>query len=84
MAVDLFPVCAPGMVTPDKPLACPADLAHHTLLHEESWDWKDGPVPGWEMWLKAIGETNSFWKRKKIASIKYISLLRNNNKPKRD
>ena len=57
MDVDLFPVCSPDMVTPQKPLNCPADLAHHTLLHDESWSWRDGPVPGWEMWLKAIGET---------------------------
>ncbi len=57
MAVDLFPVCAPGLVTPARPLGCPADLVNHTLLHDDSWDWKDGPVPGWEMWLKAIGES---------------------------
>lgn len=57
MDVDLFPVCSPGLVTALKPLACPADLAHHTLLHDESWGRQEGPVPGWEMWLKAIGET---------------------------
>ena len=57
MDVDLFPVCSPDLITPARPLACPADLAHHTLLHDESWNWNQGPVPGWEMWLKAIGES---------------------------
>jgi LysR family glycine cleavage system transcriptional activator len=57
MTLELFPVCSPDLPTKDKPLTCPADLVHHTLLHDESWNWREGPEPGWEMWLKALGES---------------------------
>jgi len=55
--VDLFPVCAPHLATPEKPLDRPTDLAHHTLLHDDSWAPAPGPAPGWDMWLKALGVT---------------------------
>jgi len=43
-----FPVCSPALLL-DKPLAKPADLRHHTLLHARS-------VPeGWREWLAAAG-----------------------------
>src|SRR5579872_3718800 len=33
MADELFPVCSPSLLKGDKPLRCPEDLAHRTLLH---------------------------------------------------
>src|SRR5215475_2878240 len=33
MADELFPVCSPSLLRGEKPLRCPEDLAHHTLLH---------------------------------------------------
>lgn len=36
----LVPVCAPALLSGAAPLTCPADLAHHTLLHDISRrDW---------------------------------------------
>src|SRR6202161_470247 len=32
-ADELFPVCSPALLTGDKPLRSPGDLAHKTLLH---------------------------------------------------
>lgn len=50
-----FPVCAPGLTEDGRhPLREPADLAHHTLLHEES----DNSIPAtinWAQWLAAAG-----------------------------
>lgn len=45
----LFPVCAPGLATPERPLAVPGDLAHHTLLHDERPE-------DWRLWLELAGE----------------------------
>src|ERR1700760_2842633 len=33
MADEMFPVCSPSLLAGNKPLKCPQDLAHHTLLH---------------------------------------------------
>src|SRR4030081_2350127 len=33
MADELFPVCSPALLTRDKPLRCPENLAKKTLLH---------------------------------------------------
>ena len=44
----LFPVCAPALLERGPPLNEPADLAHHTLLHEEM------PLT-WRDWLAAVG-----------------------------
>ena len=51
---SLFPVCAPSLPTADRPLAEPADLAHHTLLHID-WGAQAGTWPDWRMWLAAAG-----------------------------
>ena len=46
MTEDIFPVCAPTLPTPDRPLDRPEDLKHHTLLHDDlRLDWR--------MWLMA-------------------------------
>ena len=48
---ELFPVCSPRLMEGSHPLYEPADLAHHTLLHD------DLPT-NWAMWLKVAGATN--------------------------
>src|ERR1700684_1237498 len=50
MADELFPVCSPALLTGDKPLRCPEDLAHHTLLHSSG-----GYDDDWRLWLTAAG-----------------------------
>ncbi len=44
----LTPMCSPALLKGKQPLLTPADLAHHTLLH-------DGSVDAWRKWLKAAG-----------------------------
>lgn len=55
MDAPVFPVCAPVLLTSaSPPLAAPADLQNHTLLHDESSQGRAG-VPGWSAWLQAAG-----------------------------
>lgn len=55
MEETFFPVCAPALVAGGPhPLKEPADLVHHTLLHEDA----DPTVPAsisWPQWLQAAG-----------------------------
>jgi LysR family glycine cleavage system transcriptional activator len=48
----LFPVCAPELLGGDPPLAAPADLARHTLLHDDVWS------EDWARWLSKAGVRN--------------------------
>src|ERR1700761_2447150 len=48
MADELFPVCSPALLKGDRPLKCPQDLAHHTLLHTSS-----GYEDDWRLWPPA-------------------------------
>ena len=48
MTEDIFPVCSPALLDGDRPLASPADLRHHTLLHDDMRE-------DWRMWLLAAG-----------------------------
>ncbi len=48
MSETLFPVCSPKLLETGPPLRQPADLAHHTLLHD------DMPTT-WAAWLEAAG-----------------------------
>src|SRR5260370_41149419 len=50
MADELFPVCSPALLTGDKPLRCPQDLANQTLLHSSG-----GYDDDWRLWLTAAG-----------------------------
>ena len=50
MADEMFPVCSPALLGGDKPLRCPEDLAHHTLLHSSG-----GYDDDWRLWLTAAG-----------------------------
>jgi LysR family glycine cleavage system transcriptional activator len=49
MAEDIFPVCSPALLTAEKPLRRPEDLAQYTLLHA-SVSRED-----WQLWLTAAG-----------------------------
>jgi LysR family glycine cleavage system transcriptional activator len=49
-ADQLFPVCSPALLSGDKPLRCPQDLANHALLHT-SGAYDDD----WRLWLTAAG-----------------------------
>jgi LysR family glycine cleavage system transcriptional activator len=49
-ADELFPVCSPALLKGDKPLRCPEDLAHYTLLHTSG-----GYDDDWRLWLTAAG-----------------------------
>jgi LysR family glycine cleavage system transcriptional activator len=49
MAEELFPVCAPSLLTGPKPLNRPEDLVNHTLLHVELG------ADEWQLWLTATG-----------------------------
>jgi LysR family transcriptional regulator, glycine cleavage system transcriptional activator len=50
MADEMFPVCCPALLQSGKPLKCPEDLAHHTLLHVSG-----GYDDDWRLWLTAAG-----------------------------
>ena len=47
------PICSPRLLQGPHPLRTPADLRHHTLLHDDSIIFHSGP--DWRMWLKAAG-----------------------------
>jgi LysR family glycine cleavage system transcriptional activator len=49
-ADQLFPVCSPALLSGDKPLRRPEDLAHRTLLHSSGFYDDD-----WRLWLTAAG-----------------------------
>jgi LysR family glycine cleavage system transcriptional activator len=51
----LIVVCAPTTITPAKPLACPADLRHHHLLHVRSRSGAHEKRDDWDIWLQSIG-----------------------------
>lgn len=45
---EFFPVCSPALLRGPRPLKAPADLKHHTLLHDDT-------RTDWAMWLMAAG-----------------------------
>ncbi|CAN5528054.1 transcriptional regulator GcvA [soil metagenome] len=49
-ADQLFPVCSPALLSGERPLRKPDDLAHHTLLHSSAAQSDD-----WRLWLTAAG-----------------------------
>src|SRR5690606_10118629 len=48
LRVDYTPVCSPALLEGKHPIRRPADLRHHTLLHEDDYD-------GWTQWLAVAG-----------------------------
>src|SRR5215510_5592299 len=51
MKEDHFPVCSPTLLKGRHPLRRPADLAHHTILH-------DVFTVDWAIWLRSAGIDN--------------------------
>ena len=51
MAEDWHPVCAPALLSGSAPLATPADLAAHTLLHVSAYP------DDWQRWLTMVGHS---------------------------
>ena len=49
---EAFPVCSPKLLEGPHPLRAPADLQHHTLLHDEIGNME---LPHWRDWLKKTG-----------------------------
>jgi LysR family glycine cleavage system transcriptional activator len=60
MQEDWFPVCSPALLTGNKPLREPADLADHTLIHVEHYR------EAWPKWLEAAGAPASIGERRGI------------------
>ncbi|MDX5360722.1 MAG: transcriptional regulator GcvA [Alphaproteobacteria bacterium] len=48
MDEDVFPVCSPALLSGPHPLRTPADLVHHTLIHDDM-------RIDWAAWLAAAG-----------------------------
>lgn len=57
---EIYPVCGPQLLKGRNPLRTPADLAAHTLLHDESMLPVTG-YPDWRDWLAhaGVGGVNS-------------------------
>lgn len=55
LAPHYVPVCAPGLVSAQRPLAVPEDLRHHALIHDDTLRPDGGPPWGWTDWLRAAG-----------------------------
>ncbi len=53
-APDYVPVCSPSLPTPERPLAVPADLARHVLIHDETIAAEERR-PDWAQWLAMAG-----------------------------
>ena len=51
---SVIPMCSPKRLGGAHPLATPADLAHHVLLHVD-WPGAEPVLPDWESWLRAMG-----------------------------
>jgi LysR family glycine cleavage system transcriptional activator len=56
-APDWVPVCSPRLISTERPLAIPQDLARHVLIHDETIRDEEGQ-PGWQEWLACAGVSN--------------------------
>lgn len=50
----VYPVCAPSLIDPKKPIRKPEDLKSYPLLHEETMEH-------WQQWLEAAGVKHPRW-----------------------
>jgi LysR family glycine cleavage system transcriptional activator len=50
----VYPVCSPALLGGRHALKQPADLQHHTLLHDETIKG-GGVLPSWQTWLASAG-----------------------------
>jgi LysR family glycine cleavage system transcriptional activator len=53
MRDEIFPVCSPRLLEGAHPLRRPADLEHHTLLHDQVAGTQEDP--DWRIWLETAG-----------------------------
>lgn len=53
---EVFPVCAPSLLSGPKPLRRIDDLRHHTLLHDRQLSGEE-PSLYWQHWLRHAGAT---------------------------
>ena len=53
----VYPVCAPSLIDPKKPIRKPEDLKQYPLLHEET-------MQHWLSWLEGAGVKNPRWAAK--------------------
>ena len=53
MGDEVYPVCSPKLLDGPHPLRRPADLEHHTLLHDTVQGTPDDP--DWRLWLRQAG-----------------------------
>ena len=51
---EVFPVCAPSLISGPRPLRRIEDLRHHTLLHDRQLS-SDEPTLVWAKWLRDAG-----------------------------
>jgi LysR family glycine cleavage system transcriptional activator len=58
--VAVVPLCSPTLLEGAHPLTSPENLAHHTLLHDDT-PYEDHP--DWSVWLKAAGVSDIPMKR---------------------
>ncbi len=65
---NLFPVCSPKLLSGPIPLATPADLLQHTLMHDSDW-----PDSMWPRWLSVAGVKAD--QRKPSLSFNYSNLM---------
>lgn len=56
LSEEIFPICSPEIVRRNA-LDSPADLVHHTLLHDRNLSVVE-TVPDWERWLEFAGVRN--------------------------
>jgi LysR family glycine cleavage system transcriptional activator len=68
---DIFPVCAPGLLSPDKPIREPRDVLNYPLLTDS--DWMRSGYDEWSDWLKGAGFPEA--KIKSNLSLNYSNLL---------
>ncbi|MGE5470868.1 MAG: transcriptional regulator GcvA [Bacteroidota bacterium] len=54
LAPASVPVCSPQLPTAERPLATPADLCRHVLIHDETIDDEEHQ-PSWREWLAHAG-----------------------------
>lgn len=50
----VYPVCAPSLIDPKRPIRKPEDLKHYPLLHEET-------MQHWVTWLEGAGVRKPQW-----------------------
>lgn len=50
---DLFPICSPKLLTCEKPLKEPKDIANFTLLSDN--DWRPARFDFWHRWIEKAG-----------------------------